>query len=157
MTVEPKSDESEFHTRVAEFNETVRETTWILSSVSVAQLAFWGDLEGSAQADISEMIVQHGFDWLEEVSGITHNDVQVVFNRLYAAYTELQNISVADEEEKEIQNEVSVLFAYFSMVYQTVTEPGDSFENFTLNMSISLGGAMASDERLDELLGRQHQ
>jgi len=144
--------ESEFYTRATELVAEAVELTSILSSVSVAQLVFWGELEESDQVADSELLVQHGFEWLETHSGITQNRVQADFNQLFAEYEALQTILLSSEEAVEIQSELSVLFAHFLMVYQAVTEPGDSFNDFILNMSTGIGGVIETNERLEALL-----
>ena len=144
-------DEEEFRTRVADLCKEAIELTLALSRMGHNQLTYWENAVGP-QTVTPEMIAQYGFAWLEENRGRTQSSIQADFNRLYAEYIELQNTAIAGEEIEEIQGELSAFFAYFSMVYQTVTEPGYSFENFAFNMSTGIRGVRTSGERLDELL-----
>jgi len=147
----PEIDEDAFLAHAAELHTEVFEFATTLSSVGIAQLAIWEDLEGPHAAS-SEMIAQHGFDWLETHSGMTRNHAEAKFNQLYAEYTALQNAPITGDEAEEILDELSALFAYFVMMYETVTEPGDLFETFVFNMSTGINGLIVSNDRLEELL-----
>jgi len=116
------------------------------------QMSFWQNLENIGGTANPESVVERGFDWLEEDNGMTPDSVQADFDRLYAEYTALLDASVTGEDVTEIQGELSALFAHFTTIYETVTEPGTVFDSFVRNMHAGTSGVMESYERLNELL-----
>lgn len=141
-------DLSAYQVDAEEFRGLAYEASVILANVGTYENNYWKAL-GRLSDDMSD----RAFEWLAENSEETQETVSASYEAIQSAYGDLTSADIDEEAEAaEIAAGVDALHVGYSALYELVTKPSGSREDFVRALSDLINDVEAANDTLSNLL-----
>lgn len=141
-------DISEYKADVSAYRDLTYQSSIILANVGNYENNYWKTL-GRLSDDMSD----RAFEWLAENSEETQETVSASYEAIQSAYGDLTSADIDEEAEAaEIAAGVDALHVGYSALYELVTKPSGSREDFVQALSDLINDVEAANDTLSNLL-----
>lgn len=132
-TKKPEFNMQEFKLLVADYNAALMSQVLLVAYMAKYEATYWETLDNIGGSIDYDELVSYAEEWLDEKGKGTLENLEKEHDAIGSQYSKIVKTNTDDSEVEILKDKSDELYSNYNLLYNLVTAPTGSFNNFMLN------------------------